>query len=166
MATTWDRYTLITNLDYVTVETVRTMTHALLVQRGEGLFSREKPQHMLRGFSTSASLPTFDTIVPTDEFELVPAQSSAIFIGEDNEPRPLFGGAIMKIAGTPIEVQLIAANGSRDPIDVQRFPEGTDINAVWETLERKVAQHWHAPNMPLPQWVPAQSVRRRHGVRL
>lgn len=156
-----DRYTLITNLDYVVVGNVRTYTHALLVERSASVFCRDEMQYKLRGFGTSPSLPTFDVIIPIDDFELVPASSAAIFIGNDGESRPLFGGAIMKIAGM-VEVQLIAANGSRDPIDVQRFGEGTHIDVVWQALEVKVAQHWHAPNMPLPQWVPSQSVRAMH----
>lgn len=152
------RYTLITNLDYVVIGGVRTYTHALLVERGDSLFSPDEPQYKLRGFGTDPALPTFDTVIPTDEFELVAAQSSAVFVGGDGEPRPLFGGAIMRIAGV-LEVQLIAANGSRQPIDVHRFPEDAGVDAVWDMLGRKVAEHWHAPNMPLPQWVSSAAVR-------
>lgn len=152
------RYTLITNLDYVTVNGIRTFTHALLAERTDSIFDHDKPQHKLRGFSTDPSLPTFDTVIPTDEFDLVPAQSGHLFIGGDGEPRPLLGGAIMKIVGAP-DVQLIAGVNSREPIDVHRFPEDTHVDMVWEMLSRKVAEHWTAPNMPLPQWMPSAAVR-------
>jgi hypothetical protein len=158
------RYTLITNLDYVVIGAVRTYTHALLVERGDSVFNRGEPQYKLRGFGTDPALPTFDMVIPTDEFELVAAQSNAIFVGGDGEPRPLFGGAIMRIAGAP-EIQLIAAGGSRQPIDVHRFSEDTHVDAVWELLSRKVAEHWSAPNMPLLQWVSSAAVRQALGRR-
>lgn len=152
------RYTLITNLDYVVIGGVRTYTHALVVVRVDDIINPDEPQCQLRGFGTDPALPTFDTVIPTDEFELVAAQSNAIFVGGDGEPRPLFGGAVMRIAGAP-EVQLVAASGSRQPIDVHRFPEDTPVDAVWDMLGRKVAAYWTAPNMPLPQWVSSAAVR-------
>lgn len=158
------RYTLITNLDYVVIGGVRTYTHALLVERGDSLFNPDEPQYKLRGFGTDPALPTFDAVIPTDEFELVAAQSNAIFVGGDGEPRPLFGGAIMRIVGVP-EIQLIAAGGSRQPIDVHHFSEDTYVDAVWELLSRKVAEHWSAPNMPLLQWVSSAAVRQALGRR-
>lgn len=147
------RYTLITNLDYVVIGGVRTRTHALLVSRTEGLFAREQPEFKLRGFSTDPSLPTFDAWLQTDEYELVDAvDRSAVFVGGNGKPEPLFSGAIMIIAGGP-NAQLIRGANSNRAIDVHRFPDGTNNTEVWPMLEEKVAEYWTQDCcMPVANW--------------
>jgi hypothetical protein len=159
-----ERYALLTNLDYVILGGVRTYTHALLVVREKEPLDERRPRYQLRGFLTHSSLPVFDSVVPSDEFELVPAHSDQFWVeseAEDGRHRPLFRGAILRIAGAP-DVHLIAEVNSSDPIDVHRFPEETDVATVWRLLEEKVAAHWTGPNMPLPHWVPAEAVRTAH----
>jgi hypothetical protein len=156
------RFSLITNLSYVTVEDVRTHTHALLVVREASPLSEGTPRCLLRGFSTSPALPTFDAVVPTDEFTLVDAHDPTLMIKSGaGGLRPLIRGSIMRIPGWR-DVHLIAFT-PRD-VCVHRFPEGTDVGEVWEELERAVARHWDAPNMPRPQWIPATMVRAELGV--
>jgi hypothetical protein len=59
-----------------------------------------------------------------------------------------------------VDVHLIGGVNSRRDLDIKRYPDGTDIGEVWRDLEYKVAEHWTAPNMMVPQWVPAEHVRR------
>lgn len=154
------RYTLITNLDYVIVGQVRTSSHALLVESCEHPLMRGEARHQLRGFCTTPSVPTFDIDIPSYEFSLEDAASHNIMTlrhGED-EPTPLMHGAIMHIPGF-VDVQLIAGVNSRRGLDVKRYPDNTDIGQVWADLELKVLEYWEAPNIMVPQWHPAATLR-------
>jgi len=165
VSTIVDRYTLITNLQFVTLQGVRTHTHALLISRTESFFERGTPKFELRGFVSNAAMPSFDAVIPTDEYRLVDAASQHMVIGGDGEMRPLSSGAIMEIEGFA-PVQLVKMTYKPNlPLDVQRLPDGTDISRVWTKLEENVARYWQSPNMPVCQYLPAEHVRRTLGVR-
>lgn len=57
------------------------------------------------------------------------------------------------------DLKLVTASQDGAPPDVIAYPEGTPIGDVWRDLCVKVAEHWHAPNMPTLQWLPADHVR-------
>lgn len=154
------RYTLITNLDYVTVRDVRTFTHALLLITEEHPLQRGTPRHLLRGFSTTPSVPTFDVVIPTATFTLEDAASHSMVTlrAGDSKPTPLMHGAIMHIPDFG-EVHLIAGVNSETGLDIKCYADGTEISQVWNDLERKVAEHWTAPNIMEPCWIPIRMRR-------
>lgn len=65
-----ERYTLITDLSFVSLAGVRTFTHALLVEETRHPFLREQSHTQLRGFGAEASAPTFDVGLPSYEHEI------------------------------------------------------------------------------------------------
>ncbi len=159
--TTPNRFTLITSIDYVCIGPVRTFTHALLVESTSDGFLREGIRHRLRGFTVHASSPTFDLELPTCEFTLTDARSGNLFIGGDDQLRPLFSGSIMRFPGLAHDIELIAKY--RSNIDVLRLPDGTEYDALWLELERRVAHHWTAPFMPRIEHRSANMVRGEVG---
>jgi len=106
---------------------------------------------------SDGSLPVFDKFLAADPLPLkfTDAQGADIFIGCDGVRKPLFSGMILELAGGE-KFDLFLDDGNR-PLDVMEF---TDYLEVWEALPGKVAEYWHRPNMPLPNWVSAESVRR------
>lgn len=145
-----ERYVLFTNLEYVSIGTVRTHTCALLLQ--EEKEQRLGPRCRARGFGTEAAWPSFDMAIESIGYELVPAQS-AVMVSGDAGTRPLMTGAILRLAGAP-DIQLVANDDER-PIDVSRY-EGDErtILKVWPVLEEKVARYWTAPAMPRLLFLP------------
>lgn len=152
-----ERHVLFTNLDYVTVDSVRTHTNALLLTDGPAMIGPGR-RCELRGFGPDPAWPTFDRHVSSVEYEMFAADSSrtCVVIGDgDKRPRPLSTGAILRFAGGP-EVRLIA-NDSDAPIDVVTIEGESDerpILRVWAVLPAKVRQYWRAPNMPRLAWGP------------
>lgn len=152
------RHALITNLAYVVVSGVRTHTNALLIVREQHPLDRGAQRCLLRGFGTTATWPTFDLVVPSDEFELVPAASGEVLVSEGDGVRPLYRGAILRITGAA-DVQLIADVNSSQPIDVHRFDRGTPIEKVWRALDDKVMTYWSAPYFPVMHFLSTRDVR-------
>lgn len=152
-----ERYTLLTNLDSVTIGSLRMFCHALLLEEASGL-ERGRLQCKVRGFKTDPALEVFDLFLPGDriEYELVPASSAAIFIGSDGTQKPLSTGAILKITHFPIPIQLVAYD-SAHPVHADTFEGPVADNVVlrvWQTLPQRVRQYWTAPYMPFVQYVP------------
>lgn len=155
------KFTLITGIDYVSIGNVRTFSHALVVETSAG-FLKDGPRHRLRGFMVAATMPTFDVELPCHEFSLTDAASRDVFIGDDDdEPRPLMTGAIMRFPGLDKEIQLIASY--RSAIEVLRLPDGTEYDALYTELASRVAHHWSALDMPAVVFHPASVVRQFHG---
>lgn len=149
MTTDNSKHILITNLEYVVVNGVRTFTHALLLTEGKAFF-RDGVRRELRGFGTDPAWPTFDLTVPSMIYTLMPASNPHVVMITDAAPegRPLLSGAIMQIEGGP-RVDLVVSNPEQ-PLDIQTF-DGS-ILQVWQVLPRLVRKYWTAPNMPALHW--------------
>ena len=154
-----DKLTLITNLDFVKPHDsdIRLYVWALLIEQNNEKQGFLGPTRKVRGFLSDGSLPVFDKFLAADPLPLkfTDAQGADIFIGCDGVRKPLFSGMILELAGGE-KFDLFFDDGNR-PLDVMEF---TDYLEVWEALPGKVAEYWHRPNMPLPNWVSAEPVRR------
>lgn len=139
-----ERYVLFTNLTYVTIGDVRTMSNALLLCEDEKPLAG--PKCRARGFGTEASWAVFDMTISSIVHELVPARSSAMIFG-DAGAMPFASGAILRLTDGP-EFHLIDSD-NKHSIDVSRY-EGDEhtIMKVWRALEEKVARYWNRPYMP------------------
>lgn len=101
---------LFTNLDYVTVNGVRTTTHALLLSSGaEGLFKDDPPRNDIVGFGSSCSWRVFDMRVPSIEYTLTPADSSKsmVMLQDDRTVKPVFSGGILQLKDGPTFTLLV-----------------------------------------------------------
>lgn len=156
------KYTLFLNLEYVSINGVRTNCHALLLESGPSIFG-DATRYQIRGFGMDPAWPVFDIDVKTLEHTLVDAQSNHIMITDSRpEGRPLCSGAIMQIKDGPA-LQLIVQDMDK-PLDIKTF-EGTwgdhvTMDKVWKYFSSHVTRYWTAPNMPYLQWGPAPSARR------
>lgn len=151
-----EKYTLFTNLDWVTIGPVRTFTHALLLQDAEGL-PRER-QCKVRGFGTDSAWPTFDIFVESLEYELTDAQGNLFKLEDDGSTTAVITGAIMQIKDGP-RLDLVTCDRKR-PLDIEVFEGERRVQDVWAALQRKVPEYWDAPNMPTLTWLSAETVRR------
>ena len=155
------KYVLFTNLQYVTVNDVRTNSHALLLDESPGIF--DEIRRVARGFGVDPAWPVFDLRIPTLDYELTDAASNSIMLTTSHpEGRPLCSGAIMQIKGGP-RLDLIVHDQDQ-PISIQTF-EGRYgdevISAAWEELSSLCAKFWKAPNMPRLAWGPTPGYRSR-----
>jgi hypothetical protein len=134
---------------------LRLGAHALLIEEGAPSFG--DPVDRLRGFGTDAGLDIFTHhFAPGSlpfQIEGGVADQTRIMLGEkDGEQtmRPIFSGSILKFSdGWSFFLQ---TEHSDQPIDV--YKNVGDIEKVWEVLAERVAHYWHAPYMPVPQWMP------------
>ena len=160
------KYTLFTNLTYVTIGDVRTNCAALLLEEAESAFDRDKPQCKIRGFGPDPAWPVFDIFlkVPTIEFELQDAASHHAIVLGQNGPYPLSVGAILTIRDG-LRMELIAQNRAlgllRD--DFEGEQEERTILKVWDVLSRRCIEAWNAPNMPMLTWRPTGFMQRAIG---
>jgi hypothetical protein len=152
-----NNYTLITNLSYVILPSVRTFCHALLLEEGPaGFLSGMKgTRRQMRGFGPNGAWPVFDIDVSSIEFTLVDAMSQDMIMSHDGSIRPLSTGAIMKLKDGP-ELSLLVSDHEQS-ISIERFKD--DITEVWQHLPQKVAQFWRAPYFPVLRYVPVEHVR-------
>lgn len=152
-------YILFLNLSYVTINGVRTWTHALLLEKTPGIFGGT--QCKVRGFGPDPSWPVFDLVVPSIAYTLTDASGGPMFSTDSHpEGRPLVQGAIMQIKKGP-RIDLIVSDYEQD-LNVCVF-EGKDdmlIMKVWERLESMVTRFVRAPNMPTIRWVSTPGYRR------
>lgn len=149
--------TVISNLEYVAIGGVRTHTHAIVVR--DVAYPPAEGQYRMLGFGTSTITSTFDVDVPSGEFQLTDAVSPLIMVdGENGGIRPLFRGAILRIPGWSQELHLIADVNSTSPIDVTRVD--LEVSRLWRLVDRKIAEHWSAPYLPIPITRPTEIVRR------
>ena len=157
------KYTLITNLEFVVVNGVRTHTHALLVEEGPSMFGGGADRR-IRGFGMDPAWPVFDIMgLPSIDFELTDASGGPLFISDSNpEGRPLYSGAIMQMAAGGPKIDLIVQDHEQ-ALDIKRF-EGrygdSIITKVWDHLSATVGRFWRAPNMPRLAWGPSPGYRR------
>jgi hypothetical protein len=142
------KYTLYTNISFVqrADDGLRLNCHALLLsQDAIGLFG---PSYTMRGFGTEAAWEVFQLWLEKDKhfpFTIAPFEDqSNVILKDDGSTKALFGGNMLTLKdGTKFFLQ---ADDDTRPIDVHE--QTGDILKVWEVLERKVAEYWHAPNMP------------------
>ena len=159
-----ERYTLFTNLNYVTIGPVRTNSYALLLCDGEGLPGRR--QCKVRGFGTDPAWPTFDIFVDSIEYTMHDAQGNLFKLKDDGSMEATIVGAILTLKDGP-KIEIVSNDRTRS-IDIQTFEgESGVILEVWEALKKKVPEYWAAPNMPTLLWRRADEVRRNgvEGVR-
>ena len=147
-------YVLFTNLSYVAIGTVRTMTNALvLASTPKDAFGG--PRFQARGFGTEAAWPVFDLELPTIAYSMDGMENYGAVLGNDGESRPFISQSILRIAGGEDAPKLRLTIGNpRLPIDVEifTFENANEITKVWDALARKVEHYWHAPAMPHLVW--------------
>lgn len=163
MAKDRERYVLLTNIDYVVVGPVRTMTHALLLEEFHD-FLTGGLRRRIRGFGPDPAWPVFDMESPSIEFTLTDAKGRDIFIGNDGEEKPLISGAILQVEGGP-RLELWVSD-PKWPIRVDEFEghsEERPILRVWVVLPLRVASFWNAPNMPNLVWGPSPREKMQVG---
>ncbi len=150
-----EKYTLITNLQYVSIGEVRTFCYALLVEENEGL-SRGSTMFKVRGFGTDPAWPVFDIFLKNSEYRLADACSPHVFIGCDGEMRPMALGYIMQFKDGPA-LELVVAN-PKAHLHEDRFegPSGeSPILRVWAVLPPRVRQFMQQGTyMPSLTWGP------------
>lgn len=147
-----DNFTLFTNIDFVTLNGVRTFSHALLLEDAKSWTGQGRMYH-LRGFTFHEAIPSFDVVLKSPEYTLAAAQTPHVFIGSDG-PRPLASGHIMTFKNGPT-VQLVAQDHEQ-PLCIDNISGNSDespILRVWAILQPRVRQFWTAPNMPVATWV-------------
>lgn len=149
------KYIMVTNLDWVTVNGVRTWTKALILEEGPGMF--DKVRRAIRGLGTDPALPVFDLFVPSIEYTLVDAQSNSVIMSDATpEGRPMATGAIMQLKDGP-ELQLVVRD-YRKPLDIKTFEgtwgDGTLTDRLWAHMESCIPKYWKAPYMPTLVWGP------------
>lgn len=149
--------TVISNLEYVAISGVRTHSHAIVLL--DMAYPPAVGRYRMLGFGTSTVAQTFDVDLPSGEFQLADAVDPSIVVSsEDGGVRPLFRGAILRISGWDPEVHLIADVNSTAPIDVSRVE--LEALHLWRFVDRKIAEHWTAPYLPIPITRPTELVRR------
>jgi hypothetical protein len=153
--------TLITNVQGVTMpDGIQLHAHAVLVQPPDPECAIGEPRAKVRGFGVDGGLPTFtkrlDEWDAAAEIVLEPCDvGGALFIGADGVAKPLFSGALLKVGG--LEMFLQIEDDSR-PFHLDTFT-ADEYERLWRTLAYRVAEFWDAPNMPQPKWYPAEWLR-------
>lgn len=154
-----EKYTLITNINFVQNGNIRMEAHALLIEEGVIVFGEESPR--LRGFGTDPAWPVFTQYLDRSlHFPVTMREahsSNAEVLGQDGTTTPLFGGAVLRL-GEQSEY-FLQADEIKCDIDVVEYPKGTDIDEVWKDLVRKTARYCHTPYMPTLQWGPPNPER-------
>jgi hypothetical protein len=152
--------TMFTNISAVTIDGVRTFSHALLVEP-ERPDERIGGSAKLRGFMVCGASPTFDVFLKSAEFTREDGQSPHIFIGSKGI-KPLATGLILTFKDGPT-VQVVRGTYDERPICIDEFADDADYEAIWIRLTQRVAEFWYAPNMPVLAWHNATAVRRTAG---
>ena len=143
------KYTLITNISFVQrdgADRLRLDCHALLVvEEGMSIFG---PNYTIRGFGTEAAWEVFQLWLEKDKhfpFTIEPyADPSSVMLKEDGTTKPIFAGNVLALKDSTRF--FLQADDDTRPLDVHK--QMGDVLKVWSILERKVAEYWHAPNMP------------------
>lgn len=144
-----ERYTLFTNLSFVTLNRVRTFTHALLLQ-DTGAFLGDGRDVRLRGFGTDELNPTFDFGLQSAEYELgeVAGDNRFLMASADGALKPISSGTALRLGDLVVG---LAVDDHRKPICVDRFEapqKDRPVLQVWNVLALRVAEHWTAPAIP------------------
>ena len=139
--------TLITNLDFATINGVRAFAHAIMVDDDPTDGSSKEFRVRVRGFSTHASLPVFDMFVPSATF---------VKCGGDREGDAETQCDLTFEDGPTIHLTKTVMSDRAFLIETFTNP---DITHVFDLLEMRVAQFWNAPNMPVRMYLPADQVR-------
>lgn len=148
MMTDKARYTLLTNVSFLQdndSRRLRIYCRAVLISEGVG--DKVSGYHTtIRGFGTDASWDNFCLYLEDDKlpFTLTPASDPSKLMGE----KPIFAGNLLTLSdGTAYFLQCDDYNR---PIDIHT--QTGDICRIWDILKEKVAEYWHAPNMPVLHW--------------
>lgn len=128
--------TLLSNVREVAFRDLRLWAHAIVVEPGK-----------VRGFSVTGGLPVFEAVLAgTESFEL-----------ESREDAP--AGATPWELRVGDETLVLWRADEEQPVCRDDVPEGHG-DVLWLLLERRVAEHWQAPFMPVAEWFPADAVRQ------
>ncbi len=156
-----NKFTLITNLDYITVDgklPVRTHASALLLQEMPAMFGDEgRMDYRVRAFGPDPAWPVFEFLVKSLDYTTEAAATNAVFIGTDDKVKPLGSGVIMRFAEDGPVLQLWASKQEL-PIDVTKFEGDVITSHVWPALQRKTAEFWDPPAMPVLLHTPVPQV--------
>lgn len=133
------KYTLLTNLRFITLNGVRTFCHALLITQDDNpVISFGGSNYSIRGFGTEAAWPVFDMALAKEDlpYSLTTAASdNVLVIAHDGSTKLLRTGTIMTFkSGLSLVLESDAAS---KPIDVTY--EEDDISEVWRMLWVKTA---------------------------
>jgi hypothetical protein len=154
------QYYLITNIDTVTLTggtpdvygstDVHLHASAILLQRDDRAPRRAAPCQ-IRLFGPDAAWPITSLAATTIDHEISPLPS-------------IVPGAIQisyaLIVDKRWHLKLVTESQDGAPPEVTAYPTGTPIEDIWQDLREKTAAHWHAPNMPMLQWVPVDYARQ------
>lgn len=152
-----DRFTLLTNIKWITIDGIRTYSHALLLSDDFTLGQRRLE---VRGFGTEPAWPTFDFHAESLEYELVDTTPKNFIEDEGfhrNGHRIYTSCELCLKDGRTLK---IAIENSEFPIDIQTFEapiHSSLITEVWPVLWEKVERYWDAPGMPHLKWGPPGS---------
>lgn len=141
-----EKHILITNLSWVTINGIRTHSHALLLERvDEGVCKGTK----IRGFGTDATWPVFDLNVPSIKYTLEDIHGGpALQAHPWDGTRLIYRGANMLFEGGPL-VELCISN-SHHPIQIDDSRE--DIRDVWAVLPGLTRKYWRNDGFPTMSW--------------
>jgi hypothetical protein len=142
------KYTLLTNLQFVTLNGVRTFCRALLITQDDNpVLAFAGADYTIRGFGTEAAWPVFDVRFRKEDLPYTLAagmSDNLLFMTQDGAVKPLITGAVMEFKSGLVLV--LEADDADRPIDVTY--EAEDIGKVWRTMWEKTAAYWKAPRMP------------------
>lgn len=169
-----ERIVLITNIAGVNVFDVRLHAHAVILQdKGN---ADDGPRYRCRGFHTHATLPIFDMLIPSLEYDFE-REPSPPWIGE-------LGGRVLSTHGRlRIRREGIAGwvhDGIVEMILDCRSQDGQEIDfehiegdpardreffpRLWARLHAKVAHYWREDTMPVVDRVRVELIRRAYPV--
>lgn len=143
------KLTLLTNIDFAEVHSLRLDVHAILLETN--VMGLGDVQQKIRGFGTEGAWEVFTKWLPVSPhpYEITPFSNGQYqMLGQDGELKPLFSGSVLRAGG--FEIVLQHADQKR-PLDIH---EDTDHVHVWDVLARKTREHWHWPAMPSLSYAP------------
>lgn len=145
------KITLITNVNFIQLDSLRLECHALLIESGGAAPFGDGLTHKLRGFGTSGDAPIFTQWLGEGLFTMKSAESqNAVVMSDNGAAKPLFTGGLLAIDGREYFLQIEDRNFPFDESDMTE----ADYDVIWEALARKVEQYWNAPHMPRNSWGP------------
>lgn len=174
------KYTLLTNLDFVQTGDLRLQCNALLIEEGCEDLPGMSVNNRLRGFGSDPAWPVFTqwfkpitvsrngAAVPDDDtpfytFEHGIKSDGAQFLSHDGTMRPLFQGTNLIMTGAMPDSSLqrygyfLQLSKDEHPLDVHFHPN-SNIREIWEVLNRKTAEYWHMPYMPMLNYGPPEQI--------
>jgi len=143
------KHVLVTGFDGVTIGGVRYYAHAaLLTRERDSVKATGVDRHQLRLFGTSSLAPIAQIGVSTLDVQITPTPTPA---GREDLASATYTIAVGDVTG------VFAGTECRPPV-VDLIEDGVGMLHVWRLLERRVAESWDAPNIPIVTYLPLDTV--------